>query len=171
VSSHEFWLPDSALDNSSGANQYRLDLGLPLPPELPQARWREWYQLVEGAILRYRRALRSLPQGSPPRDRLESLWPSALEQLDLVTALCVRGARHERRRLPRSKRGNTRAETNATLAAITEAVERLGDTAAATAFNYALDAASTETYLVEVDDALAAVVAALDELNRTSFDP
>lgn len=171
MSSHEFWLPDTRLDASPDADHVRRTFGLPMPPKLPRNPWQEWYQLIEGSMLRYRRAMAALPEGSPPRQRLESLWPSALEQLDLVTTLCIRGARNDRRRLPRSKRRNTRGELNARLAAIVKAVERLGDTAAAAAFNYALDAASAQTNLVDVDDALAGVVAALDELNRASFDP
>lgn len=172
------------LPRDEAANTVRVEAGLPLPPswfELSDENWWQPYQRVERALLRYSRAMSTLPAGSARRAQLAALWPSALDQLATVRALCDDGSRihvpakrNLRRRRQRRKLRAARDQVLVELRAIVLAMERFGDSAAAVAFNYAIDAGDDELDITGMEDALSSVAATLDELsvlNREALDP
>jgi len=182
VSGHDFWLPDGTLDRSPDADLVRDSVGLPVPPRIANERWWRCYQVVERGMLRFRRALDTLPADSARRQRLELLWPGALAQLAAVADLCVevtrtRITKRNPRRLARRRRARQRIEvlTEQVLAILPE-VEQFGDVAARAAFAAAIDE-SADDFDAEhrqATDALAAITASLDELtalSREALDP
>ncbi len=165
-------LPDGTLGRSASAQAIRDDAGLPYPPHIPNGDWWDCYQLVERALLRYRRAVGTLPDGSPHRARLDALWPDALAQLGVVTSLCVAGVsertrkRNPRRLTQRRRQQQRRHVLAGQLRAIVPEVERFGDAAARIAFGAAIDTAAGEfgAEVRRAEDALTALTAGLDEL-------
>jgi hypothetical protein len=182
VSNHDFWLPDSVLDRSLDAAEIRHTYGLPIPPPIPHKHWWSCYQIVERAMLRFRRALSTMPEGSPSRTRLEALWPDALAQLAVVARLCVEGSRtritkRNPRRLAKRRRYRKKRELLIDeVLTILPSVEQFGDVAARAAFAAAIEE-SAEDFDAEhrqATDALAAITASLDELtalSREALDP
>lgn len=182
MNEYRFWLPDDKLDRSPAADEIRADAGLPFPPDLPQNDWWKQYQLVERALLRFRRAVEALPADSPRRAKLESFWPDAVAQLNVVAKHCAEGSRGPiRKRNPRRlalRRTQKRRQQLLfkQLAATVVAMERFGDVAARAAFTAAIGAASTDpdADLREAKDALTSVTTALDDLaalSRDALDP
>jgi hypothetical protein len=180
--------PDGTLDRSDAADEVRRAIGLPpAPPEeqLPSGSWWAQYQVAEGAVLRYLRALDAMPVDAPDRGRVAGEREYAVSQLALVGALCARAwktraigprqTRRERRRISRMR--SKQRKIGFHLGEVVRALERFADSAAATAFGYALDApaeAAPPPDALELEHALEALSAALDELNaanRESLDP
>ena len=182
MSGHDSWLPDGTLDRSPSADLVRDACGLPIPPHIAHERWWRCYQVVERGMLRFRRALDTLPVDSVPRQQLEKLWPNALAQLAVVAELCVEATRtrvtkRNPRRLANRRRYRRRLELlSDQLLAIMPSVEQFGDVAARAAFATAIDE-SAEDFDAEhrlAADALAAITTSLDELaalSREALDP
>jgi hypothetical protein len=148
----------------------RSELGLPDPPTGDLGEFQPRYAAAERTVWRYARAMAAVPDGTRERQQLADGWPAMWERLDRLGYVCGHGSlatdkaprRREGVRLSRRQRLSPRQRHLHNVHCGLLVLERATDAAVAVAVGIAL--AGPESDQSTVDDAVAALTNALDEL-------